>query len=68
VALSSEGILDAAQLAATRGSLAATVGAIAESPWRSHGSIYHRSKDVLLAELWLQIEEAYLAVVQARSS
>src|SRR5947199_1554619 len=49
--------LDAAlAIAAERGPLAATVGAIAERLGAPVGSFYHRfpSRDVLLAELWLR--------------
>jgi AcrR family transcriptional regulator len=65
---SSEGILEAAAgLAATRGPAGATIGAIAESLGAPTGSIYHRfrSKDVLLAELWLQTVEGFQAGFQA---
>jgi AcrR family transcriptional regulator len=66
--LSSAGIPGApAQLAATRGPSAATVGAIAESVGAPTGSIYHRfrSKDVLLAELLLQTVEGFQAGFEA---
>jgi AcrR family transcriptional regulator len=59
---SAQGILDAAgELAATRGPVGATIGAIADSLGAPTGSIYHRfrSKDVLLAELWLQTVESF---------
>src|SRR5207237_563587 len=49
--------LDAAlAIAAERGPLAATVGAIAERLGAPVGSFYHRfpSRDVLLGELWLR--------------
>ncbi len=52
-----EQILDAtAQLAAAKGPAGPTIGAIAEQLGAPTGSIYHRfaSRDVLLAELWLQ--------------
>jgi AcrR family transcriptional regulator len=65
---SQQGILDAAAgLAATRGPAGATIGAIAESLGAPTGSIYHRfrSKDVLLAELWLQTVEAFQGGFQA---
>jgi AcrR family transcriptional regulator len=65
---SSQGILEAAaQLAAFEGPTGATIGAIAESLGAPTGSIYHRfpSKDVLLAELWLQTVEAFQAGFQA---
>lgn len=65
---SSQGILDAAaQLAARGGPAGTTVGAIAESLGAPTGSIYHRfrSKDVLLAELWLQTIESFQAGFQA---
>jgi AcrR family transcriptional regulator len=61
-------MLDAAgELAATRGPAGATIGAIAESLGAPTGSIYHRfrSKDVLLAELWLQTVESFQTGFQA---
>jgi AcrR family transcriptional regulator len=54
---STEAILDtAAQLAADHGPGGSTIGAIADALGAPTGSIYHRfsSRDVLLAELWLQ--------------
>jgi AcrR family transcriptional regulator len=65
---SAQGILDAAaELAATHGPAGATIGAIADSLGAPTGSIYHRfrSKDVLLAELWLQTVESFQAGFQA---
>lgn len=65
---STQGILDvAAELAARSGPAKATVGAIAEALGAPTGSIYHRfrSKDVLLAELWLQTIESFQAGFQA---
>jgi AcrR family transcriptional regulator len=65
---SSQGILEAAaDLAAERGPAGATIGAIAESLGAPTGSIYHRfrSKDALLAELWLQAVEGFQAGFQA---
>jgi len=59
---SSQGMLDAAAaLVAARGPAGVTVGAIAQSLGAPTGSIYHRfrSKDVLLAELWLQTVESF---------
>lgn len=67
----SQGILDAAaELAARRGPAGATIGAIAESLGAPTGSIYHRfrSKDVLLAELWLQTIESFQFGFQAALS
>jgi AcrR family transcriptional regulator len=68
---SAQAILDAtAQLAAIHGPTGATVGAIADSLGAPTGSIYHRfgSKDVLLAELWLQTVEAFQVGFQAALS
>lgn len=68
---SAEAILEAAaQLAATHGPTGSTVGAIADSLGAPTGSIYHRfsSKDVLLAELWLQTVEAFQDGFQAALS
>lgn len=65
---SSQGILEAAAgLAAERGPAGATIGAIADSLGAPTGSIYHRfrSKDVLLAELWLQTVEGFQVAFQA---
>ena len=65
---SAQGILDAAaELAATHGPAGATIGAIADSLGAPTGSIYHRfrSKDALLAELWLQTVESFQAGFQA---
>jgi AcrR family transcriptional regulator len=65
---SAQGILDAAaEVAARSGPAGATVGAIAGSLGAPTGSIYHRfrSKDVLLAELWLQTVESFQAGFQA---
>ncbi|HEY6780825.1 MAG TPA: helix-turn-helix domain-containing protein [Thermoleophilaceae bacterium] len=65
---SSRGILEAAaELAATHGPAGATIGAIADSLGAPTGSIYHRfrSKDVLLAELWLQTVETFQTGFQA---
>jgi AcrR family transcriptional regulator len=65
---SAQGILDAAaELAAESGPAKATVGAIAASLGAPTGSIYHRfrSKDVLLAELWLQTVDSFQAGFQA---
>src|SRR3712207_1089671 len=59
---SNQGILDAAaEVAARSGPAGATMGAIADSLGAPTGSIYHRfrSRDVLLAELWLQTVEAF---------
>ncbi len=57
----------AAEVAATRGPAGATIGAIADSLGAPTGSIYHRfrSKDVLLAELWLQTVESFQVGFQA---
>ncbi|HEY7932730.1 MAG TPA: helix-turn-helix domain-containing protein [Solirubrobacteraceae bacterium] len=63
-----QGILDAAaELAAVSGPAKTTLGAIAESLDAPTGSIYHRfrSKDVLLAELWLQTVESFQTGFQA---
>lgn len=68
---SSQGILTAAaELAAAQGPAGATIGAIAQSLGAPTGSIYHRfrSKDVLLAELWLQTVESFQAGFQAALS
>ncbi len=65
---SAQGILDAAgALAAENGPAKTTVGAIAESLGAPTGSIYHRfrSKDVLLAELWLQTVKSFQVGFQA---
>jgi AcrR family transcriptional regulator len=65
---SSEGILDAAAaVAAEHGPAGATMGAIARQLDAPTGSIYHRfrSKDVLLAELWLQTIEGFQVGFQA---
>jgi AcrR family transcriptional regulator len=65
---SAQGILDAAaELAATHGPAGATIGAIADSLGAPTGSIYHRfrSKDALLAELWLQTVESFQVGFQA---
>lgn len=64
-------ILDvAAQLAARDGPGGATIGAIAGALGAPTGSIYHRfrSRDVLLAELWLQAVESFQADFQAALS
>jgi AcrR family transcriptional regulator len=61
-------ILDAAGgLAALHGPSGITIGAIAEELGAPTGSIYHRfrSKEVLLAELWLQVVEDFQAGFQA---
>jgi AcrR family transcriptional regulator len=61
-------ILDtAARLAATDGPAGSTIGAIASALGAPTGSIYHRfgSRDVLLAELWLQTVESFQAGFQA---
>jgi AcrR family transcriptional regulator len=63
-----EEILDAAaRLAAREGPTGPTIGAIAEALGAPTGSIYHRfrSRDVLLAELWLQTVESFQAGFQA---
>lgn len=68
---SAETILDAAaQLAATHGPAGSTIGAIADYLGAPTGSIYHRfgSKDVLLAELWLQTIDAFQVGFQAALS
>jgi AcrR family transcriptional regulator len=65
---SAEGILGAAAaLAATRGPAKTTLTAIADSLGAPTGSIYHRfpSKDVLLAELWLQTVDSFQRGFQA---
>lgn len=57
-----EQFLDAAlKLAAAGGPAAVTVAAIAEELGAPVGSVYHRfsSRDVLLAELWLQAAESF---------
>jgi AcrR family transcriptional regulator len=61
-------ILDtAARLAAADGPAGSTIGAIASALGAPTGSIYHRfsSRDVLLAELWLQTVESFQAGFQA---
>lgn len=57
----------AARLAAADGPAGTTVGAIASALGAPTGSIYHRfgSRDVLLAELWLQTVESFQAGFQA---
>jgi AcrR family transcriptional regulator len=68
---SAEAILDAAaQLVAAHGPAGSTIGAIADSLGAPTGSIYHRfgSKDVLLAELWLQTVETFQIGFQASLS
>jgi AcrR family transcriptional regulator len=65
---SAEKILGAAGLlAALHGPSGTTIGAIAEELGAPTGSIYHRfrSKDVLLAELWLQVVEDFQSGFQA---
>jgi AcrR family transcriptional regulator len=65
---SAQGILDAAaELAARSGPARTTIAAIAESLDAPTGSIYHRfrSKDVLLAELWLQTVASFQTGFQA---
>lgn len=59
---STDAILQAAaELAAVQGPTGATIGAIAEHLGAPTGSIYHRfpSKDLLLAELWLQTVDSF---------
>jgi AcrR family transcriptional regulator len=59
-----EQFLDAAlKLAAAGGPGAVTVAAIAEKLGAPIGSVYHRfpSRDVILAELWLQAAESFQA-------
>ena len=59
---SAEAILDAtAQVAAEHGPSGATIGSIARRLGGPTGSIYHRfaSRDVLFAELWLQLVDAF---------
>lgn len=61
-------ILDtAARLAAADGPAGSTIGAIASALGAPTGSIYHRfsSRDVLLAELWLQTVESFQVGFQA---
>lgn len=61
-------ILDtAARLAAADGPAGPTIGAIASALGAPTGSIYHRfsSRDVLLAELWLQTVESFQVGFQA---
>lgn len=61
-------ILDtAARLAAAEGPSGSTIGAIASALGAPTGSIYHRfsSRDVLLAELWLQTVESFQAGFQS---
>ncbi len=61
-------ILDtAARLAAADGPAGSTIGAIASALGAPTGSIYHRfsSRDVLLAELWLQTVESFQIGFQA---
>jgi AcrR family transcriptional regulator len=61
-------ILDAAaRLAAAEGPGGSTIGAIASALGAPTGSIYHRfsSRDVLLAELWLQTVESFQVGFQA---
>jgi AcrR family transcriptional regulator len=63
-----QSILDAAgQLVAQDGPAKATIGAIAQSLSAPTGSIYHRfrSKELILAELWLQTVEAFQVGFQA---
>jgi len=65
---SAQGILDAAaELAAHGGPTSATITAIATKLGAPTGSIYHRfhSRDVLLAELWLQTVESFQTGFQA---
>ena len=65
---SAEAILAAAgQLAADEGPSGSTIAAIAESLGAPTGSIYHRfaSRDVLLAELWLQTADGFQVGFQA---
>ncbi len=65
---STEGILEAAtELAARSGPTKMTIAAIAASLGAPTGSIYHRfrSKDVLLAELWLQTVASFQGGFQA---
>jgi AcrR family transcriptional regulator len=67
----SEKILDAAGLlAALHGPSGTTIGAIAEQLGAPTGSIYHRfrSKEVLLAQLWLQVIEGFQSGFQAALS
>ena len=61
---SAQAILDAtAEIAATVGPSATTIGSIAARLGAPTGSIYHRfvSRDALFAELWLQVVEAFQA-------
>lgn len=61
-------ILDVAtRLAAADGPAGSTIGAIASALGAPTGSIYHRfsSRDVLLAELWLQTVESFQVGFQA---
>jgi AcrR family transcriptional regulator len=61
-------ILDtAARLAAADGPAGSTIGAIANALGAPTGSIYHRfsSRDLLLAELWLQTVESFQVGFQA---
>jgi AcrR family transcriptional regulator len=61
-------ILDtAARLAANDGPAGSTIGAIASALGAPTGSIYHRfsSRDVLLAELWLQTVDSFQVGFQA---
>jgi AcrR family transcriptional regulator len=63
-----QGVLDAAaELAAHGGPTSATIAAIATKLGAPTGSIYHRfrSRDVLLAELWLQTVASFQTGFQA---